>query len=72
MNIHDNIRKFRIMRNYSQQGLAGLLGKSRSWLCKMEAGEIDPKLSVLKEIAEKCKISLVNLVGDRFDDRIDP
>jgi transcriptional regulator with XRE-family HTH domain len=65
MNIGDNIRKIRLIRNYSQQGFAALLGKTRSWVCKLEAGQIDPKLSTLSEISEKCKIDLVMLVADR-------
>lgn len=67
MDIQDCIRKFRLKCNYSQEGFASLLGKSRSWVCKMEAGEIDPKLSVLKEIAAKCKINLSELVTGKIE-----
>lgn len=68
MNINDSIRKFRLRSNYSQEGFASLLGKSRSWLCKMEAGEIDPKLSILNQIAEKCNIKLTHLISGRIEE----
>lgn len=55
----ENIRIFRTIKGYSQEGLANKLGKSQNWLQKIEKGEIDIPLSCLTELSEELGIRLL-------------
>ncbi len=54
----ENIRIFRTIKGYSQEGLANKLGKSQNWLQKIEKGEIDIPLSCLSLITNELGITL--------------
>ena len=56
--IGENLRILRILRNYSQEGLANKLGKTQNWLSKTEKGEIDIPLSCLTELSKELGISV--------------
>lgn len=55
--IGQNIKLIRLVRGYSQAGLARKLGKSQNWLQKTEKGEIDIGISQLAEIAFQLEVS---------------
>jgi transcriptional regulator with XRE-family HTH domain len=54
----ENLRILRILRNYSQEGLANKLGKTQNWLSKIEKGEIDIPLSYLTELSKELGVSI--------------
>lgn len=54
----ENIRIFRTIKGYSQEGLDNKLGKSQNWLQKIEKGEIDIPLSCLSLITNELGITL--------------
>jgi transcriptional regulator with XRE-family HTH domain len=54
----ENIRIFRTIKGYSQEGLANKLGKTQNWLQKIEKGEIDIPLSCLSLITNELGITL--------------
>ena len=54
----ENLRILRILRNYSQEGLANKLGKTQNWLQKIEKGEIDIPLSCLTELSKELGVSV--------------
>ena len=56
--IGENLRILRILKNYSQEGLANKLGKTQNWLQKIEKGEIDIPLSCLTELSKELGISV--------------
>jgi transcriptional regulator with XRE-family HTH domain len=56
--IGENLRILRILRNYSQEGLANKLGKTQNWLSKIEKGEIDIPLSCLTELSKELGVSV--------------
>ena len=54
----ENIRIFRTIKGYSQEGLANKLGKTQNWLQKIEKGEIDIPLSCLTELSKELGVSV--------------
>lgn len=64
MSVGQRIRYYRKRRGLSQSVLAGLVGRSTSWLRKVERGEqtVD-KLSVLRLLANVLKVEVADLVG---------
>ena len=54
----ENIRIFRTIKGYSQEGLANKLGKTQNWLQKIEKGEIDILLSCLTELSKELGVSV--------------
>jgi transcriptional regulator with XRE-family HTH domain len=56
--IGENLRILRILRNYSQEGLANKLGKTQNWLPKIEKGEIDIPLSCFTELSKELGVSI--------------
>lgn len=54
--IGENIRIARVVRNYSQDGLANKLGKSQNWLQKVEKGEVDLSINIIENIAQELNI----------------
>jgi transcriptional regulator with XRE-family HTH domain len=56
--IGENLRILRILKNYSQEGLANKLSKTQNWLQKIEKGEIDIPLSCLTELSKELGGSL--------------
>jgi transcriptional regulator with XRE-family HTH domain len=57
----------RLRRGMTQEVLAGLVGKSTSWVKGLECGRLDmPKLSILLRIAEALRVrDLAELTGDQ-------
>lgn len=51
--IGDNIRIARVVRGYSQEGLANKIGKSQNCLQRVEKGELDISISTLEQIAQE-------------------
>lgn len=66
--IGDRIRIYRGRRGLSQKELAGLIGRSESWLSQVERGvrSVD-KFSVLVDIAQMLKTNVETLVGTRME-----
>jgi transcriptional regulator with XRE-family HTH domain len=64
MSVGQRIRFYRQRRGLSRVVLAGLIGKSTSWLVKVERGErVIDKVSVLQSLANVLKIGLGDLIG---------
>src|SRR6266700_1165803 len=65
--IGDRIRIYRGRRGLSQRELAGLIGRSESWLSQVERGvrSVD-KFSVLVDIAQVLKTNVQTLAGTRM------
>jgi transcriptional regulator with XRE-family HTH domain len=51
--IGENIRIARVVRCYSQDGLANKLGKSQNWLQRVEKGEVDLSINIIESIAQE-------------------
>jgi transcriptional regulator with XRE-family HTH domain len=66
--IGERIRIYRRRRGLSQKELAGLIGRSESWLSQVERGvrPVD-KFSVLVDIAQVLKTNVETLVGNRME-----
>ncbi len=66
--IGERIRIYRGRRGLSQKELAGLIGRSESWLSQVERGvrSVD-KFSVLVDIAQILKTNVETLVGKRME-----
>jgi transcriptional regulator with XRE-family HTH domain len=66
--IGERIRIYRGRRGLSQRELAGLIGRSESWLSQVERGvrSVD-KFSVLVDIAQVLKTNVETLVGTRME-----
>ena len=62
MSVNEKIRLIREAKNLTQEQVAEKLGVSQSAYGDIERGEIDPKLSKLKKIAEIFEIELSELV----------
>ncbi len=66
--IGERIRIYRARRGLSQKELAGLIGRSESWLSQVERGvrSVD-KFSVLVDIGQVLKTNVETLVGTRME-----
>jgi len=64
LSIGERIAFYRVRRGYTQDVLAGLVGRSEDWLSKIERGErqID-RLSLLAQLADVLRVELGDLVG---------
>jgi len=67
--IHGRIAYWRQRRGMTQDDFAARLGRSRSWVQKLEAGDrqSDPRISVLELIAETLTVPLETLLGVERD-----
>jgi len=63
MNIGDNIKKIRELKNYSQEYVAQELGISQSTYARIESGTIVPKIDRLQRIAEILDIDVSFLLS---------
>lgn len=62
--ISENIKKFRVKNNWSQQKLAEKAGLSYTAITKIEQGVAkNPRMETLIQIADAFKISIDELVG---------
>lgn len=62
-----NLKILRTQKKMLQVELANELGTSKSNISMYEAGKIEPKLTSLIKISEVFKISIENLVSQKFD-----
>lgn len=56
------VRKYRKERNMSQEQLALLCNMDRSYLGRIERGEVNPTLEKIYDIAKKLEISACDLL----------
>ncbi|TCB54400.1 helix-turn-helix domain-containing protein [Acinetobacter terrestris] len=56
------VRKYRKERNMSQEQLALLCNMDRSYLGRIERGEVNPTLEKIYEVAKKLEISARDLL----------
>ena len=68
--IRKNIRKFRILRGYTQQDLADMTDLSREYICDIENESRNKHLTiaVLGRIAEALNVHIVNFFVTEDDD----
>lgn len=64
MPLHDNIRKFREQKQWSQEYMAEQLGLSKSGYAKIERGESRPSLDRLEQITAVFGIGMTDLFSD--------
>lgn len=64
MPLHDNIRKFREQKQWSQEYMAEQLGLSKNGYAKMERGESRPSLDRLEQITAVFGIGMIDLFSD--------
>jgi transcriptional regulator with XRE-family HTH domain len=66
--IGERVAVYRNKRGLSQAVLAGMVGRSVSWLSQLERGERNAdKLSVLLPMARALRVDLADLVGEPVD-----
>lgn len=63
MNIGDNIKKFRELKNITREQLASELGLSVSGYSKIERGEIDLTVSRVQEIAQILEVDVSQILN---------
>lgn len=64
MSIGENIKKIRKARNLTQKQLGNLIDKKEITVRRYEKGDITPPIAVIKNIAEKFDIPIVEIIGD--------
>ena len=64
MPLHDNIRKFREQKQWSQEYMAEQLGLSKNGYAKIERGERRPSLDRLEQITAVFGIGMTDLFSD--------
>jgi transcriptional regulator with XRE-family HTH domain len=57
-----NLRKFRLKKNLSQDNLAKILDVDRAYISNIENGRMNPTLSTLEKIAKALEISSSELL----------
>ncbi|WP_433252814.1 helix-turn-helix domain-containing protein [Streptosporangium sp. CA-135522] len=68
LTVGQRIRALRMRRGMTQEVLAGLVGKSESWLKQVESGRLqqNPRLPILLQLAEALRVrDLSELTGDQ-------
>lgn len=64
MKIHENIRKLRLQKHFSQEELGVRLGISGQAVSKWEQGLTSPDISLLLPLAECFGVTIDSLFGD--------
>lgn len=65
LTLGERIAWYRRRRGYSQEVLAGLVGRTTDWLSKIENGRIDlDRVSVIRGVADALDVSLGDLLGE--------
>ena len=64
--VRENIRKFRLLKGYTQQDLADMTDLSREYICDIENENRNkhPTIAVLGRIAEAMDVHIVNFFVD--------
>lgn len=71
MRLSDNIRRFRRLRDLSQEDIAKKLGyKSFTTIQKWETGMAEPPVGKLYELADILRVNIMELLGEESDDNI--
>lgn len=71
MRLSDNIRRFRRLRNLSQEDIAKKLGyKSFTTIQKWETGMAEPPVGKLYELADILRVNIMELLGEESDNNI--
>lgn len=71
MTTAEKIRKARINKNYKQEDVAGFLGITQRAYSKLETGETQIKLDRLEEIAKLLDVSLLELLSEGLNQKIE-
>lgn len=64
MNLGKNIKKERVLRDIKQQDLAREIKITPQYLRKIEKGEVDIKLSLIRKIAKALDITVNELIEE--------
>lgn len=71
MRLSDNIRRFRRLRDLSQEDIAKKLGyKSFTTIQKWETGMAEPPVGKLYELADILRVNIIELLGEESDNNI--
>lgn len=71
MRLSDNIRRFRRLRDLSQEDIAKKLGyKSFTTIQKWETGMAEPPVGKLYELADILRVNIMELLGEEPDNNI--
>lgn len=71
MRLSDNIRRFRRLRDLSQEDIAKKLGyKSFTTIQKWETGMAEPPVGKLYELADILRVNIMELLGEKSDNNI--
>lgn len=71
MRLSDNIRRFRRLRDLSQEDIAKKLGyKSFTTIQKWETGMAEPPVGKLYELADILRVNIMELLGEESDNNI--
>lgn len=71
MRLSDNIRRFRRLRDLSQEDIAKKLGyKSFTTIQKWETGMAEPPVGKLYELADILRVNIMELLGEETDNNI--
>lgn len=68
-NFGDNLKRFRVEKNFSQQELADAIGMHSTHLSRYERNLTAPSIEVVKKIAEVLGISIDTLIYGQQDER---
>lgn len=60
--VGDNIRRYRMVKSFSQQQLADELNIAKSTIQRIESGKLNPTIWVVKGIASILDVSLDDLI----------
>ncbi|MFH8469501.1 helix-turn-helix domain-containing protein [Streptomyces sp. NPDC017991] len=64
LSIGERITFYRKRRGYTQEVLAGLVGRSTDWLAKIETGRRNPpRIDMLTELSRVLRVALGDLLG---------
>lgn len=61
-----NVRKFRLLRNLSQEQLAEVTGLHRTYIGSVERGERNISLRNIEKIAKALEVRVVELLGEEW------
>ncbi|MDE6661656.1 MAG: helix-turn-helix domain-containing protein, partial [Anaeroplasmataceae bacterium] len=62
---HDNIKRFRLAKGWTQEELAEKLNVTRQTISKWEQGINEPDIDTLKKLSEVFDVSIDELIGDK-------
>ncbi|MDE6407460.1 MAG: helix-turn-helix domain-containing protein [Anaeroplasmataceae bacterium] len=71
MQLHENIKKYRCLKNWTQEDLATMLGVTRQTISKWEQNINEPDVSTLKRLSEAFEISVDELLGKEKQKKAD-